>query len=77
MVDYNRISQRTLDFLEYAKGKSPELTFITLINPAEEHVTVYAQRINKVIQRRAQIYTFGDFLKADFEKIRQTLLLKF
>lgn len=77
MVDYNTISQRTLDFLEYAKEKSPEFTFITLINPAEEHVTVYAQRVTTTIQRRTQVYTFGDFLKADFEKIRQTLLLKF
>ena len=77
MFDYNMLSQRTLDFLEYTKEKSPELTFITLINPVEEIVTVYAQRATNVIQRRTQVYTFRDFLKADFEKIRQTLLLKF
>ena len=77
MFDYNMLSQRTLDFLEYAKEKSPEFTFITYINPADEFVTVYAQIATNALHRRTQVYTFRDFLSADFEKIRQTLLLKF
>lgn len=77
MFDYTKLSQRTLDFLDYAKEKSPEFTFITSINPAEEIVTVYAQRATNVIQRRTQVYTFRDFFKAGFEKIRKTLISKF
>lgn len=77
MRDYNRISHETLAFLEYAKAETPEITFITLINPAEETVTVYAQKVTSVVLRREERYTFDEFLNRSFESIHKSLLLKF
>ena len=86
MIDYNRISHETLAFLEYAKMKTPEMVFITLINPAEQTVTVYAQKITSAVYaqkitsavlRREQRYTFNEFLSRRFEEIHKTLMLKF
>lgn len=77
MADYNRISHETLAFLEYAKAETPEILFITLINPSEQTVTVYAQKATPAMIRREQRYTFNDFLTTSFEKIHKTLMLKF
>ena len=77
MRDYNRISHETLAFLEYAKAETPKINFKALINPAEETVTVYAQKITSVVLRREQRYTFEEFLMLSFESIHKSLLLKF
>lgn len=77
MVDYNRISNEALAFLEYAKAETPDIIFITLINPAEDTVTVYAQKVTPVIIRRSLCYTFDDFFYRSFESIHKALLLKF
>lgn len=76
-MDYNRISNETLAFLEYAKSETPEILFITLINPAEQKVTVYAQKSTSVILRREQRYTFDEFLASSFEKIHKSLVSRF
>ena len=76
MVDYNRISQTTLDFLDYAKNKTPDIVFITLINPAEEKVSVYAQIVTTSIIRTSNFYTFEEFLDTSFESIHKSLILK-
>ena len=92
MIDYDRISHETLAFLEYAKAETPDITFVTLINPAERTVSVYAQKATTNIERTVSVYaqkattnieryseryTFYEFLQSSFESIHKKLVQRF
>lgn len=77
MIDYDRISHETLAFLEYAKAETPDITFVTLINPSERTVSVYAQKVTSNIERYSERYTFYEFLQSSFESIHKKLMQRF
>ena len=76
-MDYNRVNATCNAFLEYCRSVDPDTTYITLINPAEDIITLYAQISKPVLKRRESRYTVKEFCKNNFEDMRRSVNLKF